>query len=305
MGDTVVGDTILFQFNWKAYGTGTTPEFDIACRLDGQPFYSERRTAVIGSQQQIWEVTFSDPWVVTEGEHTVAWFIDASREIDESDEENNDTLLVFTPDYPNVPPWIHITHPDYGDTTNSTFLITWEDEDPDDNALISLYWDDDSLGYDGNPIAGAALIEEDDTTDSFLWDLNGYATGIYWVWAYMNDDETFVQVYSDGPLYYDPDWVSVQPAPWTAQISNFRLESVYPNPFNSSTRVRFLMPQADRVTLKVYDSMGRLCAEPFAGFLSPGIHDLSWSPGELPSGMYLLEISTSEQQSRAKALFLK
>jgi hypothetical protein len=48
-----------------------------------------------------------------------------------------------------------------------------------------------------------------------------------------------------------------------------------------------------------------MCAEPFEGFLTAGIHDLTWSPGELPSGMYLLEISTSDQQSRAKALFLK
>jgi hypothetical protein len=51
--------------------------------------------------------------------------------------------------------------------------------------------------------------------------------------------------------------------------------------------------------------MGRLCAQPYEGWLSPGYHDVAWSPMDLPSGMYLIEISAVEGSARATALYLK
>ncbi len=303
--EAVIGDTMLFKLDWKAYGSGVTPPFDITCYLDEAPLYTERRSVDIGGSQMVWDETYTDPWIVTSGTHTVGWYLDSSREIEESDETNNDTLITFESQAQNVPPWIHFFHPTYGDTAATEFLITWEDEDPDDNAMISLYWDLDSTGFDGYPISGASYILEDDLADSFMFDVSGINEGEVWVFAYMTDNQVETWQYSDGPLIVDYDWVNASPVKYPGFAEDFTLETVYPNPFNSSTKIRFGLPAAGTIALKIYDSMGRLCAEPFRGTLSAGYHDIAWSPGDLPSGLYFIELAGQEMKLRAKALYLK
>ncbi len=303
--EAVIGESVIFSLYWKAYGTGVTPMFDITCDFDGASFYTERRNIDIGNNQQVWVSTYSTPWVVTAGTHTVTWMLDASREIEEANENNNDTLLTFVSLAPNVPPWIQFLHPTWGDTANQEFLITWEDEDPDDNAIISLYWDDDSTGFDGQSIPGATYIEEDDTTDSFNWNLAGMAEGEVWVFAYMTDNEAEFWQYSEGPFIIDHNWVGFNSQHNLQNVADYILESIYPNPFNNSTKIRIGLPLSEMVTLRIFDSMGRLVAEPFRGMLSAGYHEIAWSPGALPSGLYLVELASPEVQKRAKVLYLK
>jgi hypothetical protein len=301
----IVGDTIRFQFDWIAYGSGTTPDFDIACYLDGSLFYTERRNAYIGSSQQIYATTYSDLWVVEPDSHNVVWKIDAGREIEESDEENNVAMLGFGGIPPNTPPWMQFITPVYGDTANTQFVIRWEDEDPDDNATIYLYYDDDSTGYDGQLIPGAYNIMEDDPADSFLWNVAGLPDGDYWVLGLIMDSESTLWYYSDGPLIVDHSWVGFNEALKPPLPADFTLDSVFPNPFNSSTTVRFSLPREEFVQLRVFDSMGRLQEELFSGRLSSGYHEVTWTPKALPSGVYLVEMSTPQIRQRAKALYLK
>ena len=50
----------------------------------------------------------------------------------------------------NDDPSITIIEPDgIGDTADSSFTITWTDDDPEENASISLYYDIDNTGQDG------------------------------------------------------------------------------------------------------------------------------------------------------------
>lgn len=305
IGQTVTGDTIRFQFDWAAYGSGTTPDFDIACYLDGELFYTERRNAEIGGSQQIYETTYSDLWVVQPDSHTVSWKIDAGREIQEADENNNVVVQGFGGVPPNVPPWMHFFAPDYGDTAATQFMIRWEDEDPDDNAIIYLYYDDDSTGYNGQLIPGAFNIYEDDPADSFLWNVSGLPEGDYWVLGFIMDSEAMEWYYSDGPLIVDHNWVGMGSDQQKPSPEDFQLESIYPNPFNSSTTIRFGLPQAAGVQIRIYDSMGRLQDKPFDGYLSAGFHNVAWSPKNLPSGIYVVEVSTTTLNQRAKVLYLK
>jgi len=64
------------------------------------------------------------------------------------------TIYRPTPCRNNIPPTITITKPDgVDDTARERYYITWNDDDPDDNAQISLYYDTDSAGEDGILIA--------------------------------------------------------------------------------------------------------------------------------------------------------
>lgn len=75
--------------------------------------------------------------------------------------------------------------------------------------------------------------------------------------------------------------------------TTFGLDQNFPNPFNPSTTVRFQLPAASRVTLKVFDVLGREVATLIQSELAAGFHQSTWDgmdvAGRLASsGMYLL-----------------
>ena len=88
------------------------------------------------------------------------------------------------------------------DTADTSFTIQWTDDDPDDNATISLYYDTDSSGADGALIA-SGLSEDPDGAgdDTYVWDTTEVATGTYYVYAVIDDgvNDPIVD-YSDGAL---------------------------------------------------------------------------------------------------------
>ena len=301
----LVGDTILFSLAWTAEGSGTTPDFDITCVLDDSLIYTERRNAEIGQSQLVGYTTYSTPWVVTPDTHTVAWMLDAAQEIAEANETNNDTLLGFMPQMPNIPPWIEVTRPTWGDTAASQFVIRWIDEDPNNNAMINLYWSFDTLSTNGIPIPGALGISEDNEADSFLWNISAMPEGSIWVLAMIEDGYEPYFDFSEGPLIIDHDWVYADWRGHSDLPKELALQSLYPNPFNSSTVLRLAVPAAANAEIKVFDLLGRLKGIPFQGRLEAGYHDIPWSPGDLPSGIYLVEFSTAQAKVRAKAVYMK
>ncbi|MFH1862016.1 MAG: T9SS type A sorting domain-containing protein [bacterium] len=298
------GDTIRFAFSWVAAGSGTTPPFNITCTLDSNLLSSERRTAAIGNNQQVWLTSFSDLWVVEPDTHTVVWMLDASYEIAEAYENNNDTLLTFVSVAPNVPPWIEVLRPSWGDSANSQFWIKWDDEDPDDNATITLFWDTDSVGNNGMLIP-TGLIWEDSPVDSVSWNVSSLPEGPVWVAAYISDGDAFMWDYSEGPLIvYHPSGI-VEPG-WKSDLpESFAIQSVYPNPFNAEATIRLGMPRSAEVALKIYDTAGRLGAVLYQGRLTAGVHELRWAPDGLPAGIYIVELRTPSASHRTKVIYLK
>ncbi len=87
----------------------------------------------------------------------------------------------------NNPPWIKITYPpESGVTVDDNLTITWIDLDPDDDAMISLYYDTDSLNHDG--ILIISNISEDDETDSYTWSTISIPNGTYYIYAMIHDE---------------------------------------------------------------------------------------------------------------------
>jgi hypothetical protein len=91
------------------------------------------------------------------------------------------------------------------------------------------------------------------------------------------------------------------------------LEQNYPNPFNPSTDIRYSIPAAQYVTLKVFDVNGKEVATLVNSFQQAGIHKISFSAttslnnykGNLPSGIYFYQLRTGETVITKKAIFLK
>jgi hypothetical protein len=76
-------------------------------------------------------------------------------------------------------------------------------------------------------------------------------------------------------------------------VSQYALHQNYPNPFRSSTTVRYDLQQPGNVTLTVFDLLGRPIESLVEAHQSAGRHSVEWHPEGLPSGVYLVQLRSS------------
>jgi len=86
---------------------------------------------------------------------------------------------------------------------------------------------------------------------------------------------------------------------------SFELYQNYPNPFNPSTTIKFALPKASHVMLKVYDLLGQEVATLVNEPLGPGTYERTFSAEGLASGMYFYRLQTGGFTQTKKLLLLR
>jgi hypothetical protein len=103
-----------------------------------------------------------------------------------------------------------------------------------------------------------------------------------------------------------PNWVQVEAVPFGAPLpQECRLEPPAPNPFNLSTDIRYQMPDARNVNLRVYDTAGRLVNTLVNGWREAGTHEVTFEGSALASGMYFVQMQAGEYAGVQKMMLLK
>ncbi len=128
------------------------------------------------------------------------------------------------------------------------------------------------------------------------WSLNP-AVNNNW-WKTPNQWQTVTMIHSS---QYVP--VSSEDEPELPEA--YTLAQNYPNPFNPATTIRFQLPQAEQVTLRVFDVLGREVAALLDNTsLAGGEHTVRFDASGLTSGVYLyrLEAGASFVQTRRMLL---
>ncbi len=87
--------------------------------------------------------------------------------------------------------------------------------------------------------------------------------------------------------------------------SNFSLSQNYPNPFNPSTTISFSLAEADVVSLKVYDVLGREVATVVNEYLSAGNYSQIFNAAGLASGQYVYRLQCGKYSETKKMILLK
>jgi hypothetical protein len=93
--------------------------------------------------------------------------------------------------------------------------------------------------------------------------------------------------------------------------SDFALSQNYPNPFNPETSIRYALPQASRVDLRVYNALGQVVTHLVPGQHQPaGWHDVRWTgltdQGQpAASGIYIYVLQVGSFHDARKMLLLK
>ncbi|NQT35236.1 T9SS type A sorting domain-containing protein [bacterium] len=85
----------------------------------------------------------------------------------------------------------------------------------------------------------------------------------------------------------------------------FMLDPAYPNPFNATTYLSYSLPEAGEINLSLFDTNGRLMETLEAGFVKAGSHSLTLNAGDLPSGVYLVKLSSDDKMLTQQIVLLK
>lgn len=78
----------------------------------------------------------------------------------------------------------------------------------------------------------------------------------------------------------------------------------YPNPFRSTTTIRYAVPEAGVVSLAVYDVSGAVVSAWAPGVQPPGEHEIIWDTDGRPSGVYFCEIRLDGRRLGARRIVL-
>jgi hypothetical protein len=140
------------------------------------------------------------------------------------------------------------------------------------------------IGYAG-PVSGSYPATD---ADSFLWTKLTTSDGGPLVWEVANYGEEF------------PYLVGGSSTP-----QSFALVGASPNPFNPSTTISYKLSTNSLVSLKVYDTAGRLVNTLVNGQREAGSYQITFDGSNLASGVYLYSLTAGSNYATGKMVLLK
>jgi hypothetical protein len=87
--------------------------------------------------------------------------------------------------------------------------------------------------------------------------------------------------------------------------NEFELYAPYPNPFNSTTQISFLVNHTTFVSLNIYDINGRLVQNIYHAKTTPGYYQSIWEANNAPSGIYFLSLESEKKIITHKLMLMK
>lgn len=160
-----------------------------------------------------------------------------------------------------------------------------------------------------------------DTTGLLIFDISdpanpmqvaGYNTGDAATGIFTSGNLAYVADKADGLYLIRNDLVTgiEDKENEAGLLQTYLLEQNYPNPFNPETSIRFALPQASDVTLKIYNVAGQLVNTLVSEHKNAGSHTVAWngrsSKGQqVASGLYFYQITAGEFQQTKQMILLK
>jgi aminopeptidase N len=87
--------------------------------------------------------------------------------------------------------------------------------------------------------------------------------------------------------------------------SNFALIGNYPNPFNSSTVIKFRLAEAGNLSIDIFNLLGQRVETLVSGMVGAGEHELVWNGDGVPSGVYFYRLTAGDRSSVRKMALIK
>ena len=85
----------------------------------------------------------------------------------------------------------------------------------------------------------------------------------------------------------------------------YELSQNYPNPFNPSTQIRFAIPEAGIVNIKVFNTLGQEITTLVSDYRNAGSYEVDFNASNLTSGIYFYTITSNNFSETRKMMLLK
>ena len=189
-------------------------------------------------------------------------------------------------------------------------------------ALFSLSASDDYLlsvggggGYGDWPAVNAVQLYDPENDEWFQetptpatrglntaeWTPNGEVinAGGFYEWTFFQ--QAFIGTgFPDGS-----SWSGIETGEGRMIPEGFRCYPASPNPFNSETTLSFSLPDAEHVTLVIYNSAGREIARLLDREFPAGLHTAGYSCSGNSSGLYFAWLTAGERSSVQKLVYVR
>ncbi len=95
-----------------------------------------------------------------------------------------------------------------------------------------------------------------------------------------------------------------------SEITEFRLCNNYPNPFNPTTKIEFVIEKQEYVTIDVYDVLGSKVKTLINQVMEPGLKSIVWDSRDengsvVSSGVYFYSLQAGQQTQTKKMMLLR
>ena len=145
-----------------------------------------------------------------------------------------------------------------------------------------------------------------------------YATDYEYVDSFVEVGKTYEYRLADvdyhgTATYHAARSVTVTRAPVVGKVEGFTVLDAYPNPFNPSTTIDYVLPQTETnysTTVEIYDISGKLVKTILNEEQSAGWHSIVWNGtnadgNTVPAGVYLSKVSFGSETKTIKVMFVK
>ena len=85
----------------------------------------------------------------------------------------------------------------------------------------------------------------------------------------------------------------------------YRIDNVYPNPFNPTTTVTYQIPEFSTISIDIYNMNGQLVENLYKGYKSPGKYSIEWTAENITSGAYLIKLVSGSFVETQKVMLVK
>jgi len=101
------------------------------------------------------------------------------------------------------------------------------------------------------------------------------------------------------------DYVGIENTKTPIQPSDFKLKSVFPNPFNTQAAVEFELPNAQLCNVSIFNLVGSNVQTVYQGWMNAGQHHVTINGKNLTSGLYFIRLEAGNAKEVRKVLLLK
>jgi len=199
------------------------------------------------------------------------------------------------------------------DKQNGTLANTISDNDGVDTFTFSTLDGFEVQTIDPDANYDATDSDGDGKLDTWTWtgSAGSQPTSVDFTLGATESTATYFLEVTDACDDPAPNTTTFDPSyEFESEVSQTQLAGNAPNPFSERTTVEFTLSEQKRVTIAVYDVMGRKVATLVNGVRSAGTHAVNWdgrseNGQDLASGAYLLRMQTGDQSSTRRITIVR